>query len=111
MNPKEIFKNEFGLPREGFSEPIDLNDTEIGFSVYKDRSVEGFKSLFRVFIKNSVLQTSDTLKPLVVTASYGKMTKEGIVIASNEVKPKINWPIEMVTTEDEFSYDIGTRQF
>lgn len=104
---KEKFKSHFNnLPSDGFLKPIDLIDTEIGFSVYKQRS-KGFKSLFRVYIKNEDLKNSEILKPLIITASYGKETKNGIVVSSSEFQKGINWPIDLIST-DEFFYNIET---
>ena len=107
---KEEFKSQFKLPSDGFLNPIDLIDTEIGFSVYKNRSQKGFKSLFRVFIKNEDLKNSKTLKPLIITASYGKETENGIVISSSEFERGINWPIELISN-DEFFYNIEDKRF
>lgn len=106
---KEQFKNNFGLPKEGFLEPIDLKDTEIGFSVYKTRAEEGFKSLFRVFIKNEDLSNVSKVKPVIVTASYGKESEDGIIVSSSEFKRKVSGPVDFIS-EGEFFYDTENNQ-
>jgi len=102
---QEIFKKQFVLPSDGFLEPIDLTDIKIGFSVFKDRPQKGFKSLFRIYINNDALSSVESLKPLTVTASYGKETENGITTYSSEFKRNINWPIDLVSN-NEFFYDI-----
>lgn len=107
---KENFKTKFDLPRDGFSAPIYLQDTEVGFSVYKERKEPGYKSLLRVYIRNEDYKNSDEiLKPVVVTASYGKETQDGITVASSEFTKKLSDPIELIS-KDEFFYDIKTEQ-
>jgi hypothetical protein len=88
---KEKFKAHFDLPQDGFLVPIDLNDVEIGFSVYKERSQKGFKSLLRVYVKPETMKTNSPLKALVVTASYGKETENGITVSSSEFKKGRTW--------------------
>lgn len=107
---KEIFKKKFGLPQNGFQEPIDLQDVAIGFSVYKNREDVGFKSLFRIFIKSADLNKTENLKPVTVTASYGQETGDGLILSSSEFKRKRNWPIDLIS-EGEFFYDIQSHQF
>jgi len=102
---KDKFKAHFELPKNGFLEPIDLQDTTLGFSVYKTRSEKGFKSLFRVYVKNEELNKLEQLKPLTVTASYGKESSNGIILSSNEFKRKSNWPTDFIS-EGEFLYNI-----
>ncbi len=53
---KNEFKLKFNLPQNGFLEPVDLQDTQVGFSVYKERETKGFKSLFRVYIRNEDIE-------------------------------------------------------
>lgn len=101
---REKFKANFELPSDGFSSPIDIQDIEVGFSVLKIREQEGFKSLFRVFIPNEDLTRNTSLKRVTVTASYGKESEGGIVIASSEFKRGLNWPIELIS-EGEFYYN------
>lgn len=105
MNEK--FKAHFKLPWDGFLEAIDLRDVSVGFSVYKTGSVEGFKSLFRVFIKNEESNNPNSLKPIIVTASYGKESPDGIILSSDEFKRKSNGPIDYIS-EAEFFYDIDS---
>lgn len=104
MENKEKFKQLFGLPKDGFQEPVDLMDTEIGFSVYKEREEKGFKSLFRFYIKNEDLNKEGIL-PITITASYGKEYEGGITISSSEFKRKLNGPIDFIS-ENEFFYNI-----
>ncbi|MDO8676452.1 MAG: hypothetical protein Q7K16_02270 [Candidatus Azambacteria bacterium] len=106
---KEEFKAQFFLPSNGFHEPVDLTDTEIGFSVFKDRPQPGFKSLFRIYVKKEGLVIPSPLKPLTIVASYGKETKNGLVVSSSEFKRERNWPIDLIS-EDEFFYNIQTHK-
>lgn len=107
---KDKFKQLFNLPSNGFSTPIDLQDTEAGFSVYKEREQKGFKSLFRIYIKKSDFDKLDKLKSVTISGSYGKETSEGIILASNEFKRKVNWPIEFIS-EGEFFYNTENDKF
>jgi hypothetical protein len=109
-NLQEIFKTKFDLPKNGFMEPVNLIDAEVGFSVYKIRKQEGFKSLFRVYIKNENLKSNGNIKPITISASYGKEDKDGIVISSTGFKRKLNWPVEL-KSEDDFFWDIKTYDF
>ena len=110
MSEQEIFKNKFNLPQEGFLKPIDLVDTEVGFSVYKEREKKGFKSLFRVYIKNEILNNNDGIKPVIITAVYGKEEDNGITISSSAWKREINWPVEL-SSESDFFYNIQEHYF
>lgn len=105
MENKEKFKQLFGLPRDGFLEPVDLLDTEVGFSVYKEREEEGFKSLFRFYVKDDDFKNADILKPITITASYGKENEDGITVSSSEFKRKLNGPIDFIS-ENDFFYNI-----
>lgn len=95
-------KAKFDLPREGFLEAVELQDA-VGFSVYKIQK-PGFRSLFRVYVKSDSLKDQDRL-PLVLTASYGKVEGNGIIVASSSWKRGWYWPIELIS-RDEFFYDI-----
>lgn len=105
MELKEKFKAKFRLPRGDFLEPINLTDTEIGFSVYKTRKEHGFKSLFRVYVSGKDFKAPTSLKPVTVTASYGKESGDRLVISSSDFDRKLNWPIDLLS-EGEFFYDI-----
>jgi len=111
MEVKEIFKNKFNLPQEGFLQPIDLIDVDVGFSVYKDRYEKEFKSLFRVYIDNKDYGNENSKKPVVVTAVYGKTNEDGgITVYSSGWKRSNNLPIELISEKD-FFYDIKTNDF
>ena len=107
---REIFKKQFRLPKEGFSSPVDLVDVNIGFQVSKDKSQNGFRSVFKIYIKNKDFENKETLKPLIITASYGKEYKDGIITGSSDFKKKINWPIDLISSDD-FFYNIKTNKF
>jgi hypothetical protein len=107
---KETFKAKFQLPSRGFLKPIDLVDTKIGFAVYKEREQKGFKSLFRVYIKDKELDSLNPLKSIVISASYGKETEDGITVSSSEFKRGLNWPVELIS-EKEFFYDTRSDAF
>lgn len=107
---KDNFKLKFNLPQAGFLKPVDLQDTQIGFSVYKEREVEGFKSLFRVYIKNEDFKKNGDLKPIVISAIYGKETENGITISSTEFERGRDWPIELIS-EGEYFFNIKTYDF
>ena len=108
---KEKFKAHFKLPINGFLEPMDLKDTRIGFSVYKTGFADGFKSLFRVYIQDDELDKVRSRKSIIVTASYGKESDNGIILSSNTFKRKLNWPVDFIS-EGEFFYDIdGDRLY
>ena len=107
---KEQFKQNFKLPNNGFSEPIDLRDVKIGFSVYKKREQEGFKSLFRIYIKNKDLEKPNQPKPLVITSTYGKDTQDGLVISSSSWKRSIRWPVDL-ESDGDFFYNTNTKKF
>ena len=106
----EGFKVQFNLPRDGFEQPIDLTDTKIGFSVYKKGVKEGFKSLFRVYIKDKDLEKTENRKQIVVNAVYGREDGHGITISSTDMKRGLSWPIELISY-DEYFYDINTKNF
>lgn len=109
MDIRENLKAKFNLPQKGFLAPVDLIDTNIGFSFYKDREKIGYKSLFRIYITNKDYEKIGTLKPLIISVTYGKEIEEGggITIASSEFKRKLNWPIDLISTDDYF-YNIET---
>jgi hypothetical protein len=107
---KDNFKLKFNLPSDGFLEPVDLQDTQIGFSVYKEREVTGFKSLFRVYIKDEELNKNGDKKPVIVSASYGKETENGITISSTEFERGRDWPIELIS-DGEYFYNVKTNDF
>jgi len=109
---RESFKKKFGLPKNNFSEPIDITNVEIGFSVYNDhgRPHKGFKSLFRVYINKFDLDNKEFEKPITITASYGKASEEGLITFSSEFKRKDNWPVDLIS-ENEFFYNIETEEF
>ena len=104
------FKAKFGLPACNFLVPIDLEDVEIGFSIYKNREKEGFKSLFRIYIENKKLEKVGDEKSIIVTVSYGKECDDGIIVSSSEFDKKISWPIDL-SSKEEFSYDINSNKF
>ncbi|MES2749242.1 MAG: hypothetical protein V4606_02535 [Patescibacteria group bacterium] len=105
------FIGSFQLPREGWLEPIKLSDLKYGFSVYKLRERPGYKSLFRVFIEEKELINDDPIKPLTVTATYGKENDDGsITISSTEFEKGIDWPLNLVSNT-EFSFDIINNKF
>src|SRR3989344_9404738 len=88
MEIREIFKKKFGLPRDGYSEPIDLQDAGVGFSVYKEQDDlrrKDFKSMFKVYIKKEELEKTGDIKPIVITVSYGKTTEDGIILVSGDL--------------------------
>ncbi|MBP9866609.1 MAG: hypothetical protein KBC41_00835 [Candidatus Pacebacteria bacterium] len=107
---KNEFKLKFNLPQNGFLEPVDLQDTQVGFSVYKERETKGFKSLFRVYIRNEDIEKEYILKPVVVSVSYGKETENGITISSSNFKRGRDWPIELISEKDYF-YNIKINNF
>ncbi len=75
MENREIFKQKFELPRDDFSEPIDLKDVEIGFCVYKkqkDLKRENFKSIFKIYIKNEELNKDEDKNQLLLQQAMVK---------------------------------------
>lgn len=114
----DIFKVKFGFPKDGFSTPVDLRDTAVGFSVYKDQKDLGrdkFKSIFKVYIKNDDFKKDGDKKPITITASYGKEDEDGNGIITNttdasDFERRPNWPIDLIS-KDEFYYDIKTYDF
>ncbi|MBI2446884.1 MAG: hypothetical protein HYV51_03700 [Parcubacteria group bacterium] len=110
MENNEIFKKKFALPRDDFSEPFDLQDAEIGFSVYKeqkDLKREGFKSIFHIYIKNEELRKKGDEKSINIRASYGKAEDGQIIVSSSDFEIGENWPIELFS-RDEFFFNIRT---
>ena len=118
MEIREIFKKKFGLPRDGYSEPIDLQDAGVGFSVYKEQDDlrrKDFKSMFKVYIKKEELEKTGDIKPIVITVSYGKTTEDGIILVSGDLNGDhfgrgLNWPAELII-KDEFFYNTRTHDF
>lgn len=109
-NSKETFKALFALPQDGFLDPIDLTDVEIGFSVYKVGLKKGFKSLFRIYVRSELMHSSSPEKLLTITAAYGKETDNGITTSSSEWERGRNWPVDIIS-DSEFSYNVETNQF
>lgn len=116
MEDREIFKQKFELPRDGFSNPVDLQDVEIGFCVYKDQENlkrENFKSIFKIYIRNEELKKDKDKKLVIITASYGKKTDNGLISYTsnlNDFKRGKDWPAELISN-DEFFYNIKTCDF
>jgi|GEM_PF-2454233 len=105
----DVFVSYFELPRDGFLEPIKLIDTGIGFSVYKQSHKKGFKSLFRVYMRNAEKNSPDPIKHLFASASFGMESGDGIVISSNVWKRSSYDPIDI--NSDDFYYNIQSNKF
>jgi hypothetical protein len=104
------FKEKFELPRDGFSQPIEFIDGNIGFSTTKQYS-NGYASLFRIFIPKERTGTIQDLQPIWANVSYGKETSDGITVASSTEKIKgIFDPIDL-HSEGEFFYNIAQKKF
>jgi hypothetical protein len=111
MLSSEEFVNLFNLPRDGYGSPIQLQDLKYGFSAYKEREEEGFKSLIRVYIENDDLENADANKAVTVTESYGKVNDDhGITVSSTNFKREIDWPVELSST-NEFYFNFEKRIF
>lgn len=116
MEIRDIFKTKFELPRGGFYEPVDLQDTELGFSVYKDQKHLGrddFKSIFKVYIRKDDFKKEGDKKPVTITVSYGRKTGDGIIVNTSDFsdfKRELNWPVELIS-RDDFFYNINTHDF
>jgi len=111
MELNEIFKNKFELPKDNFSNSTDLNEIKIGFSVYRDQKNlkrEGFKSLFHVYIKNEEFEKTGDLKPIIITAVYGKLSEQGLITYSDDFSIDGKWPVELIS-KNEFFYNIRTQ--
>lgn len=104
------FKNKFNLPFSDFLAPVDFIDGNFGFSTLKKYS-NGYVSLFKVFISKEELEKSNLLKPIYISASYGKETIDGITLSSSNEKIKgIFDPIDL-RSNDDFFYNINTGEF
>jgi len=67
--------------------------------------------MFKVSIDQKKLEESRPIKPITITASYGRKTKDGILLSSSNEKIKgILDPIDLISL-DEFFYNTATREF
>lgn len=109
---QKIFKNNFDFKSEGFSNPVDLIDTKIGFSITKKMWPDGYFSMFKILIKDKDLESEKKLKPLSISVNYGKIDDDGSLIlsSSNGKKNPINSPINLIS-KDEFYYNPETNEF
>lgn len=104
------FKNKFNLPSGDFLAPIDFIDGNFGFSTLK-KYPNNYVSLFKIFISKEELEKNNLLKPIYISASYGKETSDGITLSSSSEKIKgIFDPIDL-RSNDDFFYNINTKEF
>lgn len=101
MIDAEEFTKLFKLPQNSWASPMKLIDTKYGFSVYRSSNMQGFKSLFRVFIDPEELKSENLNKILTITAAFGKENDDGsITISSTEFERGINWPINIISNTE-----------
>lgn len=108
---EEILKTKFNFEKFGFYDPMELTDTDVGFSFKKDfKDIKDHVSLFHLLIpNNSFRDTRIKRKPILVTVVYGKKTDYGVSMRQLE-SSKLSEPIDLNFT-DEFFYDIDTKKF
>jgi len=109
---KDNFIKQFGLPKSGFSEPTPFLK-EFGFSTSKDRKQNNrdFASLYKFFINKELFESEGALKPITILVSYGeKLPDGGITLTPNKITRSLNWPIDLVST-DEFFFDTASNKF
>lgn len=104
------FRDQFDLPFDGFLAPTDFIDGGFGFGVLKNRP-NNYVSMFKVSIDQKKLEESEPIKPITITASYGRKTEDGVLLSSSNEKIKgILDPIDLISL-DEFFYNTATREF
>ncbi|OHA03859.1 MAG: hypothetical protein A3J58_02380 [Candidatus Sungbacteria bacterium RIFCSPHIGHO2_02_FULL_52_23] len=107
---RQTFTKQFNFPWDGFTDPVNFSDS-IGFFIFKaDPKKEGFTSLFKIYIKNNDLDNAAPLKSIIISASYGKSEKGGVVAASTAWKRGKFWPIDLIS-EGDFFYDVEKNKF
>ena len=99
---KNTFAGLFNYNDSGFSQPVIFTD-EFGFSTGKDRIQNGrdFVSLYKFFIPQKSLDQGG-LVPVDISVSYGERTDEGITLTPKNIKRKLNWPIDLESSEEYF---------
>ncbi len=102
MNSQE-FSQLFRLPWKNFSTAFPWTDKYVGFSTYEDHKM-GFASLVKIGYDP---QVSDIVKPLYITATYGKKIDDGLSLTS--FQRKLTDPVDI--SSDEYSFNIETNQF
>lgn len=105
------FIKSFNLDKEGFTDLTPFIDCTLGFSVKKKGVAEkDYVSLIHVLVSDKVLHDDKIQpKPLIVSATYGRKTLEGIAMRRSE-EFNVHDPID-VEFPNEFFYDLHTKTF
>ncbi|MCR4328464.1 MAG: hypothetical protein NUV53_02990 [Patescibacteria group bacterium] len=109
---KQKFIDKFSLQEHGLSIPVAFSDA-FGFSTSKERQQNGltFVSIYKFYFKEEDLKNDKTKKPIIISVSYAeKLKDETLRLSPTSIKRRINWPIDLLST-DEFFYDHKSEKF
>ncbi|MEK7650066.1 MAG: hypothetical protein AAB367_03885 [Patescibacteria group bacterium] len=98
MTPQEFIKK-FELPSAIFQEHLVEWTESLGFSAYEEHA-NGYASLYKIGIWKEDLEKETSLKPLHITVTYGKKTRDGLSIG---LPTSGVWdPIDLISENEYF---------
>lgn len=106
------FLDFFSLPRDGFFDPIILEDEFVGFSVKKRKKNDekNFISVLYVWLDLSREKKEKDLQSLEIEIMYGKFSEDTKRLTLADTWDDVNGPIN-ITIKDEFFYDPKRKIF